>query len=136
MAEDLQKAHPSSLASNIVDVAQLEWISTKFPGIDVKVLFEDPESGMLTALFRWQPGAVLPLHEHVEIEQSFVVEGSFEDDEGIVTAGNFVSRPAGSRHTARSITGAVVLAMFLKPNVFIGEDGSAETFEVGAGQTT
>jgi anti-sigma factor ChrR (cupin superfamily) len=116
------------LASRIVDVAALPWTPTKFPGIDVKLLFEDKASGMLTALFRWAPGARLPLHEHVEIEQSFVLEGAFEDDEGEITAGNFVSRPAGSRHAARSPRGAIVLAMFLKPNVFISEDGTREAF--------
>ncbi|MFM1815752.1 MAG: hypothetical protein RLZ98_2447 [Pseudomonadota bacterium] len=120
------------LASTIVDVASLEWSPTKFPGIDVKVLFQDSESGMLTALFRWAPGACLPLHEHVEIEQSFVLEGAFEDDDGEVTAGNYVWRPAGSRHVARSPNGAIVLAMFLKPNVFITGDGVRETFATRA----
>jgi hypothetical protein len=42
-----------------------------------------------------------------------------------------VSRPAGSRHAARSVEGALVLAMFLKPNVFIKDDGSAEVFKTG-----
>lgn len=114
--------------STIVDVQALAWQPTRFPGIEIKLLFEDPPSGMLTALFRWAPGAELPLHEHVAIEQSFVLEGSFGDDQGTVTAGNYVSRPAGSRHGARSETGAIVLAMFLKPNVFIADDGGRETF--------
>lgn len=116
------------LASNIVDVAGMAWVPTRFKGIDAKVLFQDETTGMLTCLFRWAPGAALPLHEHVEIEQSYVVEGSFEDDQGVVTAGNFVSRPAGSRHTAHTKTGAVILAFFLKPNVFIGPDGQREVF--------
>lgn len=124
----MQISSTPALASTIVDVGGLSWVATKFPGIDVKVLYQDVATGMLTALFRWAPGAVLPLHEHVEIEQSFVLEGSFGDDEGTVTAGNFVSRPAGSRHHARSDTGAIVLAMFLRPNVFIGDDGSLDVF--------
>jgi len=72
------------------------------PGIDMKVLLEDAESGLLTALFRWQPGAELVLHEHVEVEQTFVLEGSLVDDEGEVRAGNYVWRPKGNRHVARS----------------------------------
>ena len=69
-----------------------------FPGIETKVLMEDRKTGLLTALFRCRPGAELPLHEHVEIEQTYVLEGSILDDEGEVTAGNFVWRPAGNRH--------------------------------------
>ena len=84
----------------------------------MKVLFEDKESGLLTALFRWQPGSVLPLHEHVEVEQTFVLEGSVVDDEGEVRKGDYVWRPKGNRHLARSPNGALVLSFFLKPNKF------------------
>jgi hypothetical protein len=79
----------------------------------MKILLEEPETGLMTALFRWQPGAELALHEHVEIEQTFVIEGSLVDDEGEVTAGNYVWRPKGNRHIARSPNGALVLSMFL-----------------------
>ena len=85
----------------------------------MKILLEDKETGLLTALFRWQPGAHLALHEHVEIEQTYVLEGSIEDAEGVVTAGNFVWRPTGNRHDAWSPEGALVLAFFLKPNKFL-----------------
>lgn len=117
-----------SLASTIVDVAALPWTPTKYPGIDIKVLLEDKSSGLLTALFRWAPGAVLPDHEHTRIEQTFVLEGSLADHEGVVTAGNYVSRPAGSRHVAHSPDGALILAFFLQPNVFFGPNGEREVF--------
>jgi len=61
----------------------------------------------------------LPLHEHVEIEQTYVVEGSIVDDEGEVRKGDFVWRPKGNRHVARSPNGALVLGFFLKPNRFL-----------------
>lgn len=117
------------LPSKVVDVAALDWQPTKYDGIDIKVLFKDEATGLLTALFRWAPGSTLPLHEHVEVEQTFVLEGSFEDDEGEVTAGNYVSRPAGSRHVARSSKGAVMLSVFLRPNVFFGPNGEREVFD-------
>jgi anti-sigma factor ChrR (cupin superfamily) len=106
------------LASRYVDVGDLPWQPTKYKGVEIKVLMEDKERGLLTALFRWGPGSKLPLHEHVEIEQTFVLEGTLEDDEGEVTAGNFVWRPAGSRHEARSPNGALIIAFFLRPNRF------------------
>jgi anti-sigma factor ChrR (cupin superfamily) len=117
------------LASNIIDVASIPWVPTKYPGIEIKLLLRDEARGLLTALFKWSPGSVLPLHEHVDVEQTFVLEGSLEDDQGEVTAGNYVSRPPGSRHVARSPNGAVVLSFFLKPNVFFGPSGERETFE-------
>src|SRR5580658_2596353 len=110
------------LASRYVEGEGLPWKPTPCPGIDMKVLMEEPETGLLTALFRWQPGAELGLHEHVEIEQTFVLEGSLVDEEGEVTAGNYVWRPKGNRHTARSPNGALVLSMFLKPNIFLSDD--------------
>jgi anti-sigma factor ChrR (cupin superfamily) len=119
------------LPSTLVNVAALEWQPTKHPGIDFKVLLDDPKSGLLTTLFRWAPGAVLPLHEHTGIEQTYVLEGSFEDEEGEVTAGNFVSRPAGSRHIARSAKGALMLAIFTSRNIFFGPNGEKEVFATG-----
>jgi anti-sigma factor ChrR (cupin superfamily) len=113
-----------ALASRYVAVDELPWKPTPCAGIEMKVLVEDTATGLLTALFRWQPGAELTLHEHVEIEQTFVVEGSLVDEEGEVTAGNYVWRPKGNRHTARSPNGALVLSMFLRPNIFL--DGKSE----------
>ncbi len=107
-----------ALASRYVDVDTLPWEPTPYPGVEWKVLLRDEDSGLLTALFKWAPGSELPLHEHTEIEQTFVLEGSIEDEEGEVTAGNFVWRPAGSRHVARSRNGAVLLGTFLRPNKF------------------
>ena len=107
------------LASRYVNVEQLPWKPTPTPGIDMKILLDVPETGLLTALFRWQPGTELPLHEHVEIEQTYVLSGSIVDDEGEVLEGNYVWRPKGNRHIARSPNGALVLSFFLKPNKFL-----------------
>jgi quercetin dioxygenase-like cupin family protein len=117
---DLADLHAplAALASRFVDVQSLTWRDTRFPKIKVKVLMEDKATGLLTTLFLWEPGAVLPDHEHVEIEQSYVLSGELEDDEGVCGAGNYVWRPAGSRHEARSPKGALILAFFLKPNRF------------------
>jgi quercetin dioxygenase-like cupin family protein len=108
------------LESRYIDVATLPWKPTPTPGIDMKVLMSFPETGLLTALFRWQPGTQLPLHEHVEVEQTYVLEGRIVDDEGEVRAGDFVWRPRGNRHLARAPEGALVISFFLKPNKFIG----------------
>jgi len=110
-------------AARYIDPEALPWEPTPYPGVEIKVLLRDEESGLLTALFRWAPGAVLPLHEHVEIEQTYVLEGSLVDEEGEVRAGEFVWRPRGSRHVARAPQGALLLGFFLRPNRFLtGEE--------------
>ena len=123
---------PPGHASHLAFPSDMAWSPTRFPGIAIKLLFKDSRSGMFTALFRWEPGSVLPDHEHVEIEQTYVLEGSLVDEEGEVTAGNFAARPAGSRHVAHSPNGAVILAFFLEPNRFFNVDGSEELFSTAA----
>ena len=107
------------LSSRFVDVASLPWKDTPTRGIMMKVLLQDKETGLLTALFRWEPGTELPLHEHVDIEQTYVLEGSIVDEEGEVRTGNYVWRPRGNRHVARAPQGALVLSFFLRPNRFL-----------------
>jgi anti-sigma factor ChrR (cupin superfamily) len=80
---------------------------------------EDKETGLSTQLFKWAPGAELPLHVHVDIEQTYFIEGRLVDDEGECTAGNFVWRPKGSRHIARAPDGALLIGFFLRPNTFL-----------------
>jgi anti-sigma factor ChrR (cupin superfamily) len=119
----------SPLASRYVDVASLPWKPTPTPGIDMKILLQDKESGLLTALFRWAPGTSLDLHEHVEIEQTWVLSGSIVDDEGEAREGNYVWRPSGNRHLARSPQGALVLSFFLKPNKFLAGPSAGKNLE-------
>src|SRR5580700_10196838 len=88
----------SDLRSHHVRVNELEWQKTRFEGCEVKTLLFDRESGLVTALMRFAPGAVLPDHEHVKIEQTLVLEGKLVDRDGPDTglevgAGDFVWRP-------------------------------------------
>ena len=113
-----QQARLAPLSSRYVDVASIPWQPTRWPGIEIKILMEDKETGLQTVLTRLAPGAVLTDHMHLQIEQSWVIEGSLVDNEGACTAGNFVFRPAGSRHVASAPNGALVLGFFLKPTIF------------------
>ena len=117
-----------SLHSHVVRPADMEWQQTRFPGCEVKTLLFDAESGLVTVLTRFAPGAVLPDHEHVKIEQTYVIEGRLVDKEGPdagleVGPGEFVWRPAGSRHVAVAPEGGLMLAMFQVPNKFYERDG-------------
>src|SRR5262249_49143135 len=114
---DIKPENPPERAAHYLDVPNMPWEATKFPGIKIKVLYTD-DSGIATALFKLDPGAVVPLHEHTALEQTYVIEGSLEDHEGKCGPGQFVWRPAGNRHEAVAPNGAVLLGLFLKPNRF------------------
>ena len=103
-------------ASHYIAAATMPWQPTKFPGIEMKLLYTDLATGLSTMLFRMAPGAEVPLHEHTAIEQTYMLEARLVDHEGECTPGNFVWRPGGSRHIARAPEGAIFLSMFLKPN--------------------
>ena len=117
----------AKLSSRYVDVDALPWRKGAGEGIEWKVLLEDNERGLKTALIRWAPGASLPLHEHVDIEQTFILEGSLCDEEGECKAGQYVWRPSGSRHRAWAPNGCLLLAVFLKPNIFLEKPQAAHS---------
>jgi anti-sigma factor ChrR (cupin superfamily) len=118
----------ASKLSGYVRPNDMPWQQARFPGCEMKTLLFDPKTGLATVLMKMAPGATLPDHEHVLIEQTYVLEGSLVDKEGPdkgleVKAGEYVWRPAGSRHSAWSPNGGTFLAMFQIPNKFFDQPG-------------
>jgi anti-sigma factor ChrR (cupin superfamily) len=106
--------------SVFVDVLKMPWTASKFPGVDFKVLYQN-DDGMLTVLTRMKPGSFIPLHTHTEVEQTYVLEGSLEDEQAPAIAGNFVWRPGGNTHIAHAPNGCLSISFFTKPNKFFDE---------------
>ncbi len=102
--------------SHFIDIDGMGWEPAPGGSGQMKVLFRDPNSDMATILFRMPPGAVVPFHEHPEVEQTYMIEGRLVDDQGECTAGNFVWREAGSRHQAHTPEGCLFIAFFMKPS--------------------
>lgn len=76
-------------------------------------------------LLRFAPGSSSRPHEHVEVEEFYVVEGELEDADGhVLKAGDFVSYAAGSCHYAVSPKGCVILVVLRAPNRLIGAEGA------------
>lgn len=128
VTQDKPHSGSESLKSHLVRAADLQWQQTRFPGCEAKTLLFDRETGLVTALMRMAPGAILPDHEHVQIEQTYVLEGKLVDKEGPDTGlevgpGEYVWRPAGSRHVAWCPEGGLMLAIFQIPNKFYEKDG-------------
>jgi anti-sigma factor ChrR (cupin superfamily) len=121
-------AQTADTHSHLVRPDSMEWQKTRFPGCEAKTLLFDRKTGLMTALMRFAPGAVLPDHEHVNIEQTYVLEGSLVDKEGPAKgieckAGEFIWREEGSRHVAWCPQGGLMLAIFQVPNKFFEADG-------------
>jgi anti-sigma factor ChrR (cupin superfamily) len=117
------------MASRFIDVARLPWEKTIYPGVETKTLLADRATGVMTLLMKMAPGARLPDHEHMMIEQTYVLEGSLVCGEGVCKPGEFVWRPAGSRHEAwAGPAGGLMLAMFQLPNKFFRPDGRETDF--------
>ena len=104
-AKPVEDLPVEDLRSHVVRAKELPWEKMRFPGCETKTLLFDPKSGLATVLMKMAPGATLPDHEHVLIEQTYVLSGSLVDKEGPdagleIGPGEFVWRPAGSRHVA------------------------------------
>ena len=84
-------------------------IALAAPGVEVRRLL-----GRKTLLVRMQPGAVFPEHEHLQMEQCYVLEGSVTDSDGLTAnAGDFICMPAGITHQPiHTMTGCVFLIAY------------------------
>jgi hypothetical protein len=94
--------------------AEMEWKKTRFPGCEVKGLLLDQQTGLVTALMRLAPGAVLPDHEHVKIEQTYMLEGKLVDTGAL-------ARSALAFRRARDLqpSGQVEFSAFPQRQVFV-----------------
>ena len=63
----------ASGSSHFIDIPSMPWQASPFPGIEVKVLYNDAQTGMSTMLVKLAPGATIPLHEHVGVEQTYII---------------------------------------------------------------
>jgi anti-sigma factor ChrR (cupin superfamily) len=109
---------PTIGGSTYVKPSQMDWKPTRFEKVSIKVLYENSESGEMTCLLKLEPGAYISFHKHPEIEQTLVLEGSVEDHDGVATAGDYIWRKPGSLHDNTSSGGAVLFAVYRKPNLY------------------
>lgn len=77
------------------------------------------ESGQVTSVVRYEPGAEFPRHDHPEGEEILVLEGVFSDEHGDWPAGTYLLNPEGFRHAPFSRQGCL---LFVKLRQFPGRD--------------
>jgi anti-sigma factor ChrR (cupin superfamily) len=98
--------------SACLDSTQIEWQDCGADGFLIKPLMEDAQTELRTWLMKVEAGAFSPLHAHDEIEQIYVLEGTFYDQDKTYRAGEYIVRAAGAMHSAGSENGAAVLLVY------------------------
>ncbi|MGX0893537.1 anti-sigma factor ChrR (cupin superfamily) [Pseudomonas sp. ADAK2 TE3594] len=79
-------------------------------GASIHTLFECKESAQRIALIRCEAGASAESHHHLGHETFLILDGDFEDENGIYLKGDLVIYPPGSTHAWKSSNGALIYA--------------------------
>jgi anti-sigma factor ChrR (cupin superfamily) len=110
-----------------MDTASMDWQASPSGTVWRKRvhLVGEPESGQVTSVVRYEPGASFPQHDHPEGEEILVLEGVFSDEHGDWPAGTYLLNPEGFRHAPFSRDGCL---LFVKLRQYGGE----ERFHVAA----
>lgn len=79
-------------------------------GVLLKKLHVDAATGIATSLVRMLPGTALPVHQHLGVEQFFVLEGDCSVAGQQLTSGDYHRAEAGSIHeTTFTVEGTLFL---------------------------
>jgi anti-sigma factor ChrR (cupin superfamily) len=92
-----------------------KWRPTGDAGVSYKLLYADKERGTYTTLVRMEPGARIPAHRHVGVEQCLVLEGDLRAGELSMSAGDFNCSLAGSVH-GEIVADTGALLLFVSPD--------------------
>jgi anti-sigma factor ChrR (cupin superfamily) len=103
-----------SLGSLYLSAGAQDWQDGGAEGFWIKPLWRNADDSERTWLMKVDAGAFAGMHAHDEVEQIYVLEGSFHDQARTMCAGDFIVRAAGAMHESGSKTGAVVLLVYTK----------------------
>lgn len=94
-----------------VDTSLMDWVASPSGTVVRKRvhLVGPPESGQVTSVVRYEPGATFPSHDHPEGEEILVLEGVFSDEHGDWPAGTYLLNPEGFHHAPFSTPGCLLL---------------------------
>ena len=102
----LDQFEPADTQKVCIQTATAAWHPGLVPGLSVMPLhsFEVEH----TALVRWAPGTEFQPHTHPGGEEIFVLEGTFEDEDGVYPQGSWLRNPSYSRHRPFSREGCTI----------------------------
>lgn len=85
-----------------------EWVKSPDPGVSYRFLH-----GRKTLLVRVEPGSRLSSHQHTFDESCLVLEGTAQDGDMKLSAGDFLFMPAGTSHSSiYSETGCILMVTY------------------------
>lgn len=102
----LWQIHPDDQDHVVVDTRNAQWFPGLVPGLDVFPLHAYGTEQV--ALVRWAPGTQFQAHRHWGGEEIFVLDGVFEDEQGVYPKGTWLRNPSGSIHTPFSREGCLI----------------------------
>ena len=80
------------------------------PGVQMKILHQEPNLSSMTCLVRMAPDSVVPLHDHGQEEHCLVLDGEASMGEHILQVGDWhVALPGSTHHNFSSRTGCLLL---------------------------
>lgn len=95
-----------------MDVTAAEWHESGTPGFRLKPMLENRRARLKTWLMQVDAGAYSPMHRHEDVEQIYVLEGTFYDQHKTYGPGSFVVRAPYADHEAGSKTGALMIVTY------------------------
>ena len=98
-------------AAGTITARATGWTAGERSGESVRQLLDDP-SGYRTVLMQVAPGPLGEMHAHDTIEQIYVIDGDFFDDDASYGPGDFVLRMPGTQHRAGSREGCTMLIVY------------------------
>lgn len=111
--EKTPQQRPGSLLDEagvrILRSAEIPWQERPTPGVAVKPLYVDKQSGRVTSLVRFDPGVVYPAHEHAADEELLVLSGDLEIQGRVMGPGDYCHGVAGSQHSKGLTRGGALL---------------------------
>ncbi len=123
----------------IARASEMDWVASPAGGVERKRYhrFGPPESGQVTSLVRYLPGARFPLHPHPGGEEIYVIEGTFSDARGDWPAGSWLANPEGFEHAPWSDEGCLIFVKLrqypgARPRAGLDTNGPAARWQPGA----
>lgn len=97
-------------ARTIVRFEENEWVPSPMKGVERKMLDRiGAEVARATTIVRFAPGSAFSAHTHDGGEEYFVLDGTFQDEDGDFPVGSYVRNPPTSSHTPAAQDGATIL---------------------------
>lgn len=108
-SQDIAAGPLSESGPSIATLRDGAWEETGVPGARKRTLFIDRSVNRMTVLFKLDPGATYPDHQHAGVEECYVVQGDLHIAGTVLGAGDYQRALPGTDHGHSFTTGGCVL---------------------------